>query len=195
MTTLNTMSVSRALTWLKHFIPTWGKQIDKRAADVIVNTRSIFTGDGEDKIMTDLKTSHQSIMDQVNAVYQKRVAINTVNQTTKVTVGGKEYTIAEAMIYRQHAIPLLEQYVKSANNSIVASRRVYAEQNAKYQSAVQSQPDPTESSLSSIKALYEPTLVSNAEEIEKLEEHIRSFKLEFDAILSEKNSITTITVG
>lgn len=195
MTTLNTMTVSRALTWLKHFVPTWGKQIDKRAADVIVNTRSIFTGDSEDKVALDLKASHQSIMDQVNTVYQKRIAINAVNQTTKIIVAGKEYTIAEAMIYRQHAIPLLEQYVKAANNSIVTSRRVYAEQNSKYQSAVQSQPDPTEISLLSIKSLYEPTLLSNIEEIEKIEEHISSFKLEFDAILSEKNSITTINVG
>ena len=156
ITAQNTMTVSRALTWLKHFIPTWSNQVAKRAGDVIVNGRSFETSLSEAEVRAELATSHQSIMDQVKAVYDKRKAINDANQETKITVAGKEYTIADAMIYRQHAIPLLEQYVSQASTSIVAARRKCAEQNAKYQNAVQAQTDPTEASLQSIKALFEP---------------------------------------
>lgn len=192
--TLNTMTVSRALTWLKHFVPKWSEQINKRAADVIVNGRSMMHGQSEADVTAELVATHQSIVHQVNAVYEKRKAINKSNQETLVTIGGEEYTIADAMIYRQHAIPLLEQYVNTANNSINLARRQFADQNGKYQNAVQAQQEPTEASLQSIKSLFEPMLITNAAEIEKLVEHIRDFKLEFDAILSEKNSITTIVV-
>jgi hypothetical protein len=192
--TLNTITVSRALTWLKHFVPKWSSQINKRAADVIVNGRSMLHGQSAVEITDELKSTHQSIVDQVKMVYEKRKAINSENQKTLISVDGKEYTIADAMIYRQHAIPLLEQYVNAATNSINIARRQFADQNGKYQDAVQAQQNPTEASLQSIKALFEPTLITNTVEIEKLGEHIRSFKLEFDAILSEKNSITTIEV-
>lgn len=192
MTATNQMSISRALTWLKHFIPTWSTITAGRWAEVIVNGRSIETSMTAEDFQAQLKTQHQSIMDRVNDVYKKREAINAANQKTQIRIGDKDFTVANAMIYRQHVIPLLERYVADATTSIDRARRMYNEQNNKFQAAVNNQIDLTDAGLASMRMMFEPTIIDNRKEIEELKAHINAFKLDFDALLSEQNSITTI---
>ena len=103
-------------------------------------------------------------------------------------------TIADALIFRAHAIPLYEQFLSEVAAQQNVVRRQYGEAHSRYENVVAGLKDPTPEEIQRYKDMFEPSVFDNRDNIESIAAFVKTFKLELDGLLSEINSITQIQV-
>lgn len=205
------MTVHKALCELK----TLGDRIDKK----VRNTEFIIGNKHNnekinDKMVAqwkkDTEAEYQSLMDLIKYRNALKQAVAMSNANTKVTICGKEYTVAEAIELKNNWIPILKDlsYKLSQNNNQVTVtvdrlndevERTADEQMEKLFSG-KDKTAPTKEMLDFRNQYIEqrkydiidPIGVGN--EIKKLEDTILDYMVELDSELSRSNAVTLITV-
>ena len=204
------ITVHRALAELK--------TVEKRINKKITNIRAI-DGYQKGKLVANLysvedytktaKAELQSTIDLINRTQLLKTKIAESNTITKVNIGGKEYTVSEAINFRaivEHKrtlINTLRNQFKSVtaelnrvnekveNNSIIIAQNALGREGVKI---------TDEDAMNIITPYMEANQwhICNPLDIEKWcnekEEELDTFDTEVDAVLSESNSITTIDV-
>ncbi|AFB83926.1 hypothetical protein VPT02_074 [Vibrio phage VPT02] len=204
------MTVTKALTEIK--------KLDKQIAKLVQSGQFILTATrGHVPGFTTTEDASKAVkanMDKVRALMKRRALIKAKvtasNAATKVTIGGVEMTVAEA-IERKASIEMDEtllQVLKQQFNQ-VTNKQVRHEQMV--QSQIDSKVEQVFGNVKKIdandgtyKAIKEQVEQANkfdivdpnklADEIEKLEESIDDFKANVDVELSVANATTEIEV-
>lgn len=205
---IQTMSVHRALAELKTYDDRIAKTM--QATFVVANQRNNDKIQG--KTIAEVESRIQGNFDSYFALVENqrriKVAIVKSNAVTKVTIDGKEYTVAEA-IERKAKVKNDESFLRTL-------KAQFTDQNGKVDRANSELPAKLETYLHQILGpkdkrtadeiaqhteLYEkkykwelvdPCDIMN--KIKELEERILTFKTEVDYVLSESNALTKIEV-
>ena len=209
MTTIQTMSIHRALSELKTLNERIAKAI--KEADYVATDRQ-STQKIKGLSIEDYEKTIQSGFDKAVSLIERRIhikdAIVQSNAITEVTVAGETMTVAKA-IERKTSIENEERLLAS----MIEARRMAINKLSKENDSL---PKRLEEYLTAIlgnkenakkeevelhtKAfmerneyiLIDPLKINTR--IEELEEKVSSFKAEVDAVLSESNALTKITV-
>lgn len=205
------MTVHKALCELK----TLGDRIDKkvRNTDFIVGNKHNNEKINDKTIAQwkkDTKAEYQSLMDLIKYRNALKQAVAMSNANTKVTVCGKEYTVAEAIELKNNWIPILKDLsykLSQSNNQVTITvdrlndevERTADEQMEKLFSG-KDKTAPTKEMLDFRNQYIEqrkydiidPIGVEN--EIKNLEDTILDYMVEVDSELSRSNAVTLITV-
>lgn len=160
----------------------------------------------------EIKSAYQSVTDLMARRNAIKRAVTLSNATTKVIIGGNEYTVAEAIEVKNHAIPMMKAlYNKLAKDDAVAKGI-----------ATNSNGDALEQrAVAYVRSLYENADMKNAseevkkvradfiasqtmeivdpigiaEESKKLEDKINAFVVDVDSALSVSNALTEIEIS
>jgi len=151
---------------------------------------------GEQKVPLD--KNHNQAIEHVRSLYQQfndlikefikiKLAIDKANMETVITVGGKQMTIQEALIYRRD----IQAYVQQLNEQY--GRAVQKAQTSvdKYNSNLNTE-GMDENTLKAV--LADVLYVVPREEIQKVNDFLVQFMTELDGVLNEVNAITEISV-
>lgn len=160
-----------------------------------------------------MKSSYQKATDLINRRNALKRAIVLSNANTKVTVGGVEYTVAEAIEIKNHGMEFKSTLMRtmayqndSAQTEINRNSGDAIEKRAEQYvlSVIQAQPKDSKMTIDSdaMKALRKTYIENNTYDlidplnvtdlIEKLTEEINEFNTEIDAALSVSNALTVI---
>lgn len=205
------MTVHKALCELK----TLGDRIDKkvRNTEFIVGNKHNNDKINDKTIVQwkkDTKAEYQSLMDLIKYRNALKQAVAMSNANTKVTVCGKEYTVAEAIELKNNWIPILKDlsYKLSQNNNQVTItvdrlndevERTADEQMEKLFTG-KDKTAPTKEMLDFRTQYIEQRKydiidpIGVESEIRKLEDTILDYMVEVDSELSRSNAVTLITV-
>lgn len=203
------MSVTRALTELKTLDRRIVKAINSSmAAAVVIGKDGAKQYGGEQKALSDIQSSIDSPVGLIEQRDNIKAAVVKSNASTKVTIGGTEMTVAEA-IEKKSSIQYKKSLVSRLKNQINDANFKYedawarcadkADQNA--QSLLGSDMDNKQESYKEFINTYmdnngpkilKPTKVY--ELVSNMEEEVDSFESEVDYVLSEANATTFIEV-
>lgn len=210
--TTETMTIHKALCELKTLDSRIKKAIEgsvfvfaNKHANAKVSGKSI--GD----YSTEVKAAYQSATDLIARRDAIKRAVILSNATTKVSVGGKEYTIAEAIEMKNHGIPTKQSLL---NKLRVDSRRARKDADDNNGEILELRADEYIKNLyanADMKNLSDEVRKMRADfiaaqtmelvdpinidaEMKRLEETISGFTVEIDAALSVSNALTEITV-
>ena len=209
MTTTQTMSIHRALSELKTLNERIAKAI--KEADYVSTDRQ-STQKIKGLSIEDYEKTIQSGFDKAVSLIERRIhikdAIVQSNAVTEVTVAGETMTVAKA-IERKTSIENEERLLAS----MIEARRMAINKLTKENDSL---PKRLEEYLTAILGSKENAKKEEVElhtkafmerneyilidplnintRIEELEEKVSSFKAEVDAVLSESNALTKITV-
>ena len=182
------MNVSRALIHLKHFGQQFAQTLQEtRFSGVVKQDKELVTGKDEAVFRREAVAKLQGLNDSIEDAFQKRVAINKLNSTAVVNVLGRDLTISDLLVYRQHIIPLKQNLLASLRKQEKESIKTYNEALTKWEQDYKDLQD--KSGVEHLK----PVLYSSAEKIEKLNKEIQFFEQEVDSLLTEINP--TLTFG
>lgn len=204
------ITITRALAELKLL----GSKIDGQVAKKFVTANKKSSGKIDGVVTEEVfKQNAKASLDSVVALIENRklikTAIVTSNATTKVEIGGKEMTVAEA-IERKDSINYEKDLLSNLKSQYkMAVSKVYLE-NEKVQAKVDDLliatfgKDSKTTNQDAIKTITEPYEAQNQwqlvdsigveELITKMENDIMEFESNVDFVLSESNSINKITV-
>lgn len=209
LTTTQTMSIHRALTELK----TLNERIPKTIyeADFIATDRK-----SAQKIkgmsIEDYEKTIQSGFDKASALIERRIQIKDAivqsNAVTEVVVAGETMTVAKAIkrkVSIEHEERLLASMIearRTAINKLTKENDSLPKRLEEYLTAIlgnkeHAKKEEVELHTKSFMERNEYVLIDPLKidkRIEELEEKISSFKSEVDAVLSESNAITKITI-
>ena len=154
------------------------------------------------------KSSHQKITDLIRRTEAIKRAVSLSNASTRISVSGKEMSVAEAIYEFQHGLDskreLLEAMQKQLaagknnvnyeNNSLEKKREAYIAQlysgkDAKLEDIRSSEDDYTQKNTA---YLVDP--LNLEEKINALQEEIDSFASHVDSALQMSNAVTKITI-
>lgn len=207
--TTEKMNVHKALSELK--------VLDKRIINAIANDFVIANKHSNDKIngipLVDFNIDMKSHYQQVNDLIERRNALKRAvvssNAVTKVTVGGTEYTVAEAIEMKNHGMEfykmlrdeLAKQFTKAQTAIMVNSGKNLEERAEKYiVSILSTKNEKIDTKLiDELRAKYienntydllDPNNVKSG--IEALNEMIENFESDIDSALSVSNAVTII---
>ena len=212
--TTEKMTVHKALAELKVI----DERISKAIADgvyVIANKHSNdkISGMPVNDFKDHMRASYQkatSLIDRRNAL--KRAVVLS-NATTKITIGGTEYTVAEAIEMKNHGMEFKTTLVRAMNfqninaqNELNRNSGDAIEKRAEQYvlSVIQAQPKDTKMSIDSksMVSLREEYIKNNTYDlidplevnklIEVMTAEINEFNTEVDAALSVSNALTVI---
>ena len=210
--TTETMNIHQALVELK----TLDKRIEatvKEGEWVTANKHSNGKIGGVDlrEYMENIKSRHQKVTSLIaRAETIKRAVVNS-NAVTKVTIAGKEYTVAEAIEMKNHGIERLRTLVNRMtydyNNAKFAADRANGEELQRraddYIKTMIGNTD-VKGMTEEVKRMREEFIKAQTVElvdpigvlkqIELLNEQITSFEVNVDAALSVSNALTTIAI-
>lgn len=210
--TTEKMSVHKALCELK--------TLDSRITKSIGDTKYVFANKHSNNKVNGMSIS--AYCDEIKAGYQRATdlikrrdaikrAVVLSNASTKVTIDGKEYTVAEAIEMKNHGIQMFQSLLKRLEHDNRAAR---AEANQNNGDMLEIRADEY------IKSLYGNTDMKNASdeikkvradfisaqtfeiidpigitgEMERLEKMINGFMVDIDSALSVSNALTEITI-
>ena len=160
-----------------------------------------------------MKSGYQKVNDLIARRDAMKRAVVLSNATTKVTVGGKEYTVAEAIEAKNHGVEFKKNLLntmtyayKSAQNELNRNGDEALEKKAEQYilSMIAAQPKDSKMTVDSdaMKALRKTYIENNkydlidpldvANIMDKLEKEINEFETEVDAALSVSNALTVI---
>lgn len=204
-----TMSIHQALAELK----TYENKIFKATREefVAVNRK------GNDKIGSYTKDEYANMLkgnlDKVKALISNKKIIKSAivlsNANTKVTIGGEEYTVAEA-IERKNMISYEKQLLTSMKSQYsIGTTKIESENNSLavrlegYLKSVVNEKDKNNPEIvkqyeKQFRDVNEYELIDPnkiADVIKTLEKDIEDFETEVDYKLSESNTVTQITVN
>lgn len=210
--TTETMNIHQALVELK----TLDKRIEAAIQEgdwVVANKHSngkIGGIDLKDFVET-IKSRHQKVTNLIaRAEAIKRAVVNS-NAVTKVTIAGKEYTVAEAIDMKNHGIERLRLFVRRLNHDYVqakatADRANGAELEHRADDYVRTMIGNTDvkGMTEEVKRLRDEFIKAQTMELvdpvdvlklmEQLNEQINAFEVNVDSALSVSNALTTIEV-
>ena len=198
---MSSITITRALTELK--------TLDKRIQKAI-DSGSFVSYQGQfykpDEQTKNAQSNYQKIMDLLERRKQIKSLIVMSNAVTKVTICGKDMTIAEA-IETKSSIKHLENLLSRLKAQHAQATRTIESLNEKVRRDIESKSkmtndkddskvDLTEFSSTYMKlhgtTIFDPLKISS--KIEDIENYVTGFKSEVDFILTEKNSTTHIDV-
>lgn len=208
------MTVHKALSELK--------TLDSRIEKGMNSVSFVFAnkhGNGTVKGITvaaytaEIKSAYQSVTDLMARRNAIKRAVTLSNAAQKVTIGGNEYTVAEAIEFKNHAIPLMKSLLNKLAKDYETARGMATINNGS--NVLETRADDY------VRSLYGNTDMKNAsEEIKKvradfiaaqtmeivdpigisqetkaLEEKINGFVVDVDSALSVSNALTEIDIS
>ena len=206
-----TMNIHQALSELKVL----GSRIDKAVKETtycIPNKHSNakiagVTIQSYEEIM---KSNSQKVDDLVKRASAIKRAVVLSNATTKVTIVGQEYTVAEAIEIKNHGIALKESVLKKMQDDYKKATTIITRENgdslterandhviALFGSSEKSKSEECEKAQKTFIEQNSYDLVDPLnilKKIEELEKEIDQFTSEVDSILSTSNALTSIDV-
>lgn len=211
--TTETMNIHQALVELK----TLDKRIEsaiKEGEWVVANKHSNSKIGGIDlkDFIDNVKSRNQKVTSLIaRAEAIKRAVVNS-NAVTKVTIAGKEYTVAEAIDMKNHGIQRLQNWVRRLNQDYTmakaaADRANGAELERRADDYVRTMIGNTDvkGMTEEVKRLREEFIKAQTMELvdpidvvkqmELLNEQINAFEVNVDSALSVSNALTTITIN
>lgn len=203
------MSVHKALAELK-IIDSRIYNAMRERSFVVANKHSNakINGIGVSEFCKQMESAYQKTTDLIKRRNAMKRAVVLSNAQTTVSVGGKDYTVAEAIDMKNHGMELLaELKSKMARDYETAQRTADAEnrsldtradEHVKNLYSGSDIKNPSEEMkktraefmASQVVELVDPLKIK--EEIEKISEEIDSFMVEVDAALSVSNAVTQI---
>lgn len=159
-----------------------------------------------------IKSSYQSINDLMARRSAIKKAVMLSNAVTKVTIGGAEYTVAEAIEIKNNAIPMMKNLLTKMNldnsNAATEARRGNGDnletRADAYVKALYENADMKNAS-DQIKKVREDFIASQTieivdpigitDEMKKLEDKINAFVVDVDSALSVSNALTEIEIS
>jgi hypothetical protein len=205
-----TMTAHKALSELK--------VLDKRIAEKInslvvcgTNKHSNIKVNGLtiDEHKANMQESYQSVTDLIKRRNAIKTALSNANATTKITVNGIEYTLAQAIEMKRSGIEhskavlnrIARQYEQCKNNILVTEQDVVKRAE---QYVVQLFGTKDKSSSSDAQTAYDVYVKQNSldyveginclEEMKTLEEFVSKFESEVDSAISVSNATTIVEV-
>lgn len=206
------MTVHKALAELKI--------IDNRISKAIRNGVFVHScKNGVDKIdgvpVSDFKNNissdYQKAIDLINRRNAIKRAVVLSNATTKVIIGNKEYTVAEAIEMKNHGMDglkmLLNELVNQCNKAVLKFNQNSGEELERKaeqytMNILKSQGDSSEKDSKQVQALHDAYVASNefmmidpldiVNKIDDIDKMIDEFNAEIDSCLSVSNAITII---
>lgn len=211
MATTEKMTIHKALAELKIL----DDRIENAIEDAVfcqtnIDKNKIIDGldivDYENKI---IRASHDKTTDLDNRRIAIKTAINQSNAVTKITVGGKEYTVAVAIWLKQFGMATKKDKLATMKEQFSLCRKKAEKHNEalkekaeKYVLELYSTKDKVDSKeaneernkyvAANTMKILDPINIQN--EIEKLEKEIFDFTSEIDAALSCSNALTEIEI-
>lgn len=210
--TTETMSVHKALCELKTLDNRIVKSMNN-STFVVVKKHAAPTikGRSVSEVCAEIEASYQRTRDLIKRRDALKRAVVLSNATTKVVVGGKEYTVAEAIELKNHGITYLNDLL---------SKMSFSYQNAQTEADANNGTSLDARADEYIKSLYGNSDMKNAsdeikkvredfisaqtteivdpigckKEMEKLEKEINVFMVDIDSALSVSNALTDITI-
>lgn len=204
-----TMTVHRALAELKTLDARISDKIDDTTFCVANrNSNKKINGVNVDKAAEQMKSDYQSITNLIRRRDAMKRAVVLSNAKTEVEIGGRTYTVAEAIEMKNHGIEnkkylltaMKHQYDKSKaevnkRNGDELDRKTEAFLESMYGSKDKVQNEDMERARkeyvdNNTYALVDP--IQAKKTIDTLAEEIATFTAEVDAALSVSNSITNV---
>lgn len=210
--TTEKMSVHKALCELKTLDARIQKGIDESVfvfANKHSNTKVSGMNLGE--YSGEIKKRYQSVTDLIARRDAIKRAVTLSNASVKVTIGGKEYTVAEAIDMKNHGITLKQLLLRKLSGDNKRARRMADESNGEllemradeYIKSLYGSVDMKGASdeIKKVRAdfiaaqtmeVVDPIGVTA--EIDRLDGEISTFTVEIDSALSVSNALTEITI-
>ena len=211
--TTETMNIHQALVELK----TLDKRIESAIQEgdwVVANKHSNGKISGIDlkDWVENVKSRHQKVTGLIARTEAIKRAVVNSNAVTKVTIAGKEYTVAEAIDMKNHGIERLRALVRRLNHDYTmakaaADRANGAELERRADDYVRTMIGNTDvkGMTEEIKRLRDEFIKAQTMElvdpigvlkqIEILNEQINAFEINVDSALSVSNALTAIEVS
>lgn len=207
------MTIHKALSELKTLDARIEKEI-RGTQFVFANKHSNATVNGVkiSEFCEQIKSSYQSINDLMARRSAIKKAVMLSNAVTKVTIGGIEYTVAEAIEIKNNAIPLMKKlYTKLSGDNYEARNTAQMSNGERLETRADAY----------VKTLYENADMKNAsdqikkvredfiasqtveivdpigitDEMKKLEDKINAFIVDVDSALSVSNALKEIEIS
>ncbi len=160
----------------------------------------------------EILASYQSVNDLIARRDAIKRAVTLSNATVTVTIGGKEYTVAEAIELKNHGIPLRQMLLKRLDND---NRRARMEADKNNGDVLEMRADEYVKSLygnvdmkgasDEIKKVRADFIAAQTmevvdpihvtEEMARLEKEINDFMVEIDSSLSVSNALTELEIS
>ena len=203
-----TISVTRALAELKTLDDRISKAANNGYIAMTVGGKVVGTNRTQDEVEKAVKESYQSFNDLVTRRNKLKCAIVKSNAETKVKIGDKELTVAEA-IERKNSIVFEEQMIQSLSvqlrQATAQVEKVNAEANQRLNQMLEvNLGKDRKTSEEDYEAISKPFMAKNEaklvdplkleELVQKLQVSVDDFKLNVDFALSEVNALTQIEV-
>lgn len=210
--TTETMNVHQALAELKMM----DKRIEAATREpewVITNKHSNtkINGVSVDEWKADIKAKYQKVLDLIRRRDAIKRAVVNSNAVTKITVAGKEYTVAEAIDRKNNGVEYQKKLVLRLNHDYVmcksnADRANGSELERRADEHVRimvGNSDMKGATAEAVRLRNEFIAAQTTDiidpigvlaEIEKINDEVNSFLMNVDAALSVSNALTVITV-
>lgn len=210
--TTETMTIHKALCELK----TLDARITKAIGDTVFvfankHSNAKVSGVSIQDYCAEIKAGYQSVQDLMRRRDAIKSAVVQSNAETKVTISGREYTVAAAIEMKNHGISLMQTLLKKMEKD---NRMARTEANRANGDSLENRADEY------VKSLYGSSDMKNASEeikkvradfiaaqtfevvdpigivaeIGKLEKEINGFLVDVDSALSVSNALTSVTV-
>ena len=214
MSTIETMTVHKALAELKNMDARIEKAI--RSATYVLavkHSAEKINGKTVANFKEDMRSGYQKVTDLIARRDAMKRAVVLSNATTKVKVGDKEYTVAEAIEAKNHGMEFKSALLYQMNNAYVSAQNDLTrnggealEKKAEQYilAVIAAQPKDSKMSVDSeaMKVMRQQYIDNNtydlvdpmdiAKVIEALDAEINEFNAEVDAALSVSNALTVI---
>lgn len=201
-----TMTVTQALAELKMLDARIQKKINDGVYINYVTSTSVMGADDVEKM---IKASYQSISDLIERRNAIKNAVVVSNSKSKVTVGGKKYTVAEAidmkshgMLYKNSMLQQMMSQLSGCTSQFEAAKNRVEEKALNLGKTTEDTRDVDVARATEVYAKWikehPVTLVDPLklkDRVAALEAEISEFVLNVDVALSVSNATTTITIG
>ena len=216
MTTLTKMSITRALAEVKRLDDRIAREINTgRFVDVTIGRNQNQKVANSNQTVAEVKTAIEGSFDRIKQLMQNREAIKAAivmsNATTKVTVNGKQYTVAEAIELKKSVV-LKEMFLSSLRRHQMTTQASVDQHRAKLADTIERSLQAVYSSANGTKITEEqytaiakpqeersePAMLDPrdiAKQIRELDEEVSVIKSELDFVLSESNARVDIEVA
>jgi len=214
--TTEKMNVHKALAELKVIDDRINNAIDS-GTYIIANKHSNIKIQGVtiDEFKTQMKASYQKVNDLIARRNAIKRAVVLSNATTKVNIGGVDYTVAEAIEMKNHGMELKSKFMKTMVLQYNRAKRDFEDNNGEFLdrkaeqyvlAVIGAQPKDSKMAIDSegIKNMRAQYMKDNVfdiidpinikDVIENLHDEIEKFLTEIDAALSVSNALTIIEV-
>jgi IS1 family transposase len=195
------MTIARGLTRKKTIIA----QLQKISSEV--GTYGAWSNKekhpyGDNKANVD--KSHDQAQEKINSLYQQyndlveeyikiNLAIARTNEITKITIGNREMTIAQALMYKdakKGIAKYMNDFVKSYKTAVQSAQNRVDMHNNRYASALENLDEKAKNAL-----VAQVSYLVPKEKVEELDQFLVEFVNEIDGELNAINAITPLIWG